>query len=117
MIDIVYNKPDILSALCKHKNKWGMYISSSSLFNNNVNGDWDGLMRAAPYLRKDKHLYHAFLHECELYMFFDSEEEMNEHYHQTVGQDGPTALNTYDGTARVYAMTCNNLGQTLKENT
>ena len=48
---------------------------------------------------------------------FDTEKEMEKHYDLTVGDDGPTKYNSYDGECRVYALTCSNTGELLTENT
>lgn len=51
------------------------------------------------------------------YVFFDTEAELDDAFDLTVGDDGPTPSNRYDGEARVYALTCSNTGQILTENT
>jgi predicted membrane GTPase involved in stress response len=33
------------------------------------------------------------------------------------GEDGPTAMNPYDGNVKIYALTCNPEGKLLNENT
>jgi len=38
-------------------------------------------------------------------------------YYRTVGDDGPTKLNDYNGPCRIYALTCDPFGQLLNENT
>lgn len=43
--------------------------------------------------------------------------EMRELFQRTVGDDGPTPLNTYDGPVRVYACACSPSGQLLGCNT
>lgn len=47
----------------------------------------------------------------------DSVKEMNNLYSQTIGDDGPTHLNNYNGRARVYAMTIDENGLGMNENT
>lgn len=47
----------------------------------------------------------------------DDEEEQNHIYNLTVGDDGPTILNTYDGKASVYALTIDAKGDLVNENT
>jgi hypothetical protein len=100
---------DTLCALCKVSEKWGMYISFVD------HTDLQEIFKAAPYLNTE-----AFLRTCVdgcAYTLFDTEEEMMNLYHQTVGDDGPTKLNPYNGPARVYALTCDPQGNLLTENT
>lgn len=73
------------------------------------------LIKAAPYLNYDED--HQLLIEGCGTLVFDSEEEMNETFELTVGDDGPTKTNPYNGPARVYALTCSPDGQLLTENT
>ena len=51
------------------------------------------------------------------FLLFDTKEEMVLHYNLTVGDDGPTKLNKYNGKLGVYALTCNNDGELQTENT
>jgi hypothetical protein len=103
----------VLEALCKATKQWGMFIS---IFCKDIgSGEVDEICKAAPYLKDDE--YTQMLADgCGVFLF-DTEEEMEQHYYQTVGDDGPTKTNPYDGPARVYAITCDNTGQTLNENT
>ena len=80
------------------------------------NAGLDDMMKAAPYLNWDKHGQHimdgAAVIVCEDY------DEQQRLYWMTVGDDGPTKTNPYDGKkARVYALTCNAKGQLENENT
>jgi len=77
---------------------------------------FDHMIRAAPYLQWDKHSQHimdgAAVIICEDY------DEMQRLYWMTVGDDGPTKTNPYDGKkARIYALTCNAQGGLENENT
>jgi len=106
---IINDSETILSSLCKSHEKWGMYISFVD------DTDLQEIFKAAPYLNTE-----AFMHTCVNgcgYILFDTEEEMMDLYHQTVGDDGPTKLNSYNGPARVYALTCDPQGNLLNENT
>ena len=47
----------------------------------------------------------------------DDEAEMYRLFNMTVGDDGPTATNLYEGPANVFACTCNAAGEILGENT
>jgi hypothetical protein len=53
----------------------------------------------------------------ERYFLFETEEAMLAAYDATVGDDGPTAANAYDGSASIYALTCSPAGELLTENT
>jgi hypothetical protein len=48
---------------------------------------------------------------------FDTQEEMEEAYERTAGDDGPTELNPYDGPCRIYALTIGADGEMQNENT
>lgn len=50
-------------------------------------------------------------------MFFATENETRRAYSSTVGEDGPTKTNSYDGPARVFALLCDDRGNLLSENT
>ena len=77
--------------------------------------DVDEILKAAPYLNLDDHA--QILADARGYLIFDSEDEMEKYYDMTVGDDGPTDSNDYNGSARVYALTCSAEGELLNENT
>jgi len=70
------------------------------------------VVKAAPYLDPGFVLQHD-----DAVVICDSYEEMEKVYGQTVGDDGPTTLNPYNGPAGVYALTCNAAGEWENENT
>ncbi len=105
----ILNRTEVLERLCKETKKYGMYISFSE------DDEWAEVKKAAPYLSGEE--CYQILVDCEGWLLFDSEEEMMKHYDQTVGDDGPTELNNYTGSASVYAVTCNHHGQIETENT
>ncbi len=98
--------------LCKSTGKWGMFLSFSA-----PEDELMELSKAAPYLNENLENYYQIMVEDSCILLFDTEEEMEGHYNQTVGDDGPTKLNSYNGHTRVYALTCNPEGQLLTENT
>lgn len=104
----VLNMIELMEKYCAHTNTWGIYISTQ----NNVG--IEELKKAIPYLQFDELV---FLVGGRLVLSFDTEAEMLECYNQTVGDDGPTKTNTYNGPVRVYAVTCNNKGVIQNENT
>ncbi len=110
----------ILSALCKGRKSYGMLAS----FPVPTDQEWENLetyieelYKAAPYLTRDVLTSQDVLFTGQVYLFFSSEEEMLEYYDATVGDDGPTETNKYDGPVKVYAITCDPSGTLLNENT
>lgn len=103
-----YKMADAFQEICKVTKKWGLYISCS----NEV--DSAEIMKAAPYLNFDQSIDLMF---DGMFFLFDTEAEMNKHYKLTVGDNGATKLNKYDGNARIYALTCSNKGELWNENT
>lgn len=109
----IYNHADLLSALAASTGKFCLYISFAP--------NEAEVEKAAPYLFDDERfLKQEFVdvyYDGFCYMTFDSEEEMQRLYNMTVGDDGPTKLNPYNGKARVYALTAAPDGRLLNENT
>ena len=97
-----------LEELAKSTNKWCLFISF-------WHDDPDEIMKAAPYLNISEHI--QILADRSGYILCDSEEEMERLFELTIGDDGPTKTNSYDGPAKVYALTCDPTGQPLNENT
>jgi hypothetical protein len=77
--------------------------------------DYAEVFKAAPYLTIKDHTQQVL--DGEAVIVCDSVKEQETLYWQTVGDDGPTKTNKYKGSARVYALTINSLGETLNENT
>lgn len=103
----------VMQALAKATGKFCMYIN---IFNEGPEETFFAeVMKAAPYLNFDDHL--QLMTDGGGIIVCDSKEEMEDLYEQTVGDDGPTKKNSYDGTARVYALTCSNEGVLCNENT
>lgn len=102
-----------LEVLCAATKQWGMAINWYG--NVEPEQEFEELQKAAPYLKIDEHAQSMI--EGRAYLLFDTEEEMEKHFWMTVGDDGPTALNDYNGPMRVYAITCDPTGQLLNENT
>ena len=102
---------EVLSALCIAKNAWGIYVSHCAF----EIAPHNELNRAIPFLSEEDVI--QLWHKGYMYLFFSSKEELDNHYNQIVGDEGPTELNDYDGEARVYALTCNPDGNSMNENT
>jgi hypothetical protein len=98
--------------LCKESQKWGLFISIYEP----EGGPYEA-QSAAPYLDdgEDEHL--QIITDGVGFFLFDTKEDMNIHYRATIGDDGPTELNSYNGETRIYALTCDPFGQALNENT
>jgi hypothetical protein len=112
----ILDQTDTMSELCKATGKWGMFVS----FDDDV-GDLNELKQAAPWLCDD---VGNFLDDAMQliadgmgFLLFDSQEEMEAIYAATVGDDGPTELNPYDGPVTVYATMCGPDGKFRNENT
>ena len=102
------NDIDMAALAAKQLQKPCMYI-------NFTDSDWDELILAAPYLNIHDHA--AYLLNESLLLVFDTVQEMEEAYWSTVGDDGPTDTNPYNGPVRVYALTISPEGIFLNENT
>jgi hypothetical protein len=74
---------------------------------------WEEAIKAAPYLSMDDT---TILVNQTGILVFDSEEEMNIAFWQTIGDNGPTETNSYNGPIKIYATTCVN-GEFMNENT
>lgn len=107
----------VLSLLCKLQKKWGLYLGFSlpDLWNDGTAINLDELQKCVPYLNRDQ-ITDLFIYGS-AYLFCDSEEECYRYYNQTVGDDGPTKDNPYDGPVKVYALTCDPNGDLQAENT
>lgn len=110
----------MLQALAKCTGKWCMHVSTepadywvmgADKFNEHI----AEICKAAPYLSTVETPNIIF--DGYGFLSFDSEDECNHHFDLTVGDDGPTVLNTYNGEVRVYAMTCAPNGDLMNENT
>jgi len=111
----VLSTDSILQALCRATGKFGLHIVI------NTDDAFEEVYKAAPYLGTlslpaDPACVQIYTDGFG-WLLFDTKEEMERHFDLTVGDDGPTKLNPYDGPAKVYALTCDNLGVFLNENT
>ena len=105
---------DLMVAYCRVTGKYAMLISMPDLGDVECHGGtvFDELSKAAPYLRafEDGTEHGSVTGQIiadELgVLIFDTAEEMDQHYDQTIGDDGPTETNKYDGPVGVYALTC-----------
>lgn len=119
----VISEIDFLSTLCKMSKKWGIQLNFNSVVSDEdmaayhnglpMASSEEELRKAAPWLPD----YDSLWYYGTCIVLFDTEEELLYAYNRTVGDDGPTAENTYDGPARVYARTCDPHGNLITENT
>lgn len=92
-----------------------MYINISYSYDDIEKYDPKQIILAAPYL--------SFEDDTQLIsdnyglLVFETEEERDEAFWQTVGPDGPTKTNKYDGPCSIYALTIDSDGITQNENT
>lgn len=105
--------------LCRALHKPGMYFST---YVPDTIADWAELIEAAPYLRDERpqtaenNCMQCIVEEAGV-ILCDTDEERDALYNQTVGDDGPTEANPYNGPCRVYALTISADGEFLNENT
>ena len=98
----------LMEFYAKTTKKWVLYLSTTE------KEDVREVKKAVPYLSDGDCM--VLMHSC-LILSFDNEQEMLECYNKTVGDDGPTITNDYDGWVHVYGLTINNQGDILDENT
>ena len=99
---------ELVAAYCALSKQHGVWLSH----------EWerfDLVPQAAPMLNFEEHGQALLDGHCLLVC--DSAEERDRLYGQIVGDDGPTESNPYDGPVRVYALTFDDTGQMLNENT
>lgn len=99
---------------CRVLHKWGLYLYLEQEDHDPSFTNPEGVLNAAPYLNNRSLTGSGWK---EQYLFFDNKLDMERCYWATVGRDGPTDTNPFDGTATVYALTCSPTGQLLNENT
>lgn len=102
-----------MQALCKATGKWGLFLNMPEL--EPLDYSWEEALKAMPYLAGME--YMQALADGRCIILCDDKEECERLYETTVGDDGPTKFNDYNGPARCYALTCNPQGELLNENT
>ena len=88
-----------LEHFCKQYKRWGVYLSFSEGIEDNP---CDDIFKAMPYLNDDED--YQISADGMGFILCDSEEEAYKIFNQTVGDDGPTKTNLYDGPFRAYAL-------------
>lgn len=117
---------DLFSLACKAAKKFGVYISfpapdMANCRTAKVKKEINEIFKAAPYLKvlgeQDPGHLIQILCDGQAVFHFDDIKEQQKIYGQTVGDDGPTKSNPYKGPVRVFALTCDNKGKLMSENT
>jgi len=114
------SKVDLISLACQKAKKHAMMISFDPRYQE---GGFElfasEVIKAAPYLANfgDWPQFFEIFMDGEGVLFFDSEKEMLDAFSQTVGDNGPTNINSYDGQCAVYALTFYPDGKLGVENT
>ena len=102
---------EVLSATAKGLARWCMQVG---VHDDNV----EEVLKAAPWLLALGRPDLDFLVQDGGGVFsFESEDECRKAFLNTVGDDGPTASNPYDGPVKVYACVCAPDGRLMTENT
>ena len=102
---------EALSAIARYHRKPVLYLAFDP------DQELEATLSAAPYLRRDLAAFGQLVADAGGYIVCDNDAEMEELFWQTVGDDGPTAANPYQGSGRIYALTCSADGQLRNENT
>lgn len=103
---------DLMADYSKKTGKPCMYISFC--FPDNASYGYDEVVKAAPYLKLEEH--GQIICDGGGILIYNTIKEMEKDFWKTVGDDGPTKTNKYNGPAKVYALTCIN-GVLMNENT
>lgn len=108
----VLNPGSAAEALARALKKPILYLSFGDV------KDFAEIEKAAPYLRfREDTDYMQAISDGFAIIVCDSDAERDRLFDLTVGDDGPTNANNYNGPMRIYAMTIDKTGQTLNENT
>jgi hypothetical protein len=112
MITTIFANPlDLFAAHCGVVKKWGLMISFPLP---QTDEEWSGFHLACPY---HEELPSQAIFDGRAFLLFDTKTEMLCYFNQTVGDDGPTKVNPYNGDFTVFAVTCSPEGKLLSENT
>ena len=108
----ILNSTEVEQEVAKALGKWCLHLHAGY-----GNDDYTikELNKAVPYLTEDQ--ARQLLFDGGFLVVCDSKEECERFYSQTVGDDGPTKTNPYDGLANVYALTISDHGVLMAENT
>jgi hypothetical protein len=99
---------ELMQRICKAEKLYGIYISWIE------DESREEVIKAAPYLDMDKNW--DVIANCMGVIFFKTKRQCEKHFSMTKG-DNRNKVNTYNGPARVYALTCNDEGILETSNT
>lgn len=103
----------VFEQACKATGKWGLMLSAGGF--DSIKDDPRELKSAAPYLSVDDV---AMLWSGDtVFRLYDSETEARADFRQTVGDEGPTATNSYSGKISVFAALASPVVGIVTENT
>lgn len=110
----VLYKHEALKELCRATGQWGAYFD---IYDGELSPEieFNEVLKAAPWLDRDKDV--QVIMDRDGFVLFDSQEECEDTFSRTVGDDGPTKRNPYEGKVRVYMLTCSPAGEWMNENT
>ena len=109
---------ELLPVLAKGLKKPVMFVSiyvPKVRTNQRFDQYYKEVVKAAPYLDLEQDA--VFISEEGGFIVFDKQDDMEKAFWATVGDDGPTKTNKYNGPVKVYAATCSAHGELLNENT
>lgn len=107
---------DALKTICKVSKKFGMYFGG--FYDRHTAekvDDWDEIVKAAPWLDLD--VPGQCFADGSGFLLFSSKREAWKIFGQTVGDEGPTKTNPYNGRVSIYAILCGPDGELMTENT
>lgn len=111
---------DMMREYCRISGKYAMLLTFTMPEASEIDAWFPEIYKAAPYLKGrtlgERSDFLDIITNEQGVLVFDTKEEMDRYYDQTVGDDGPTKLNPYDGPGRVGALTCGPRGL-INENT
>lgn len=104
----------LMQAHCKVTGRWGILIHCPWPEGMHAGDLLEGIRQAAPMLNTEERMLLAG--GVPLVLLYPSKEDCKAAYKRIVGDDGPTPENPYNGPVRVSAVTCDNVGNLVNEN-
>ena len=108
---------ELLFEHCRKTRQWAVFLSLPMRDAKFVGKYTEEAQRAAPYLSQEQIFEAALCRDGTLIVLCKSERVAYRLFDQTVGDDGPTETNPYNGDFRIYAMVVNRKGEAETENT
>lgn len=111
----ILNKTESAQKLAQLTGKWALNLNIYLDLGEDFCTEGSTSLKPAPYLNFIEHGQVITDEGCTI--LCDSYEECSELYELTVGDDGPTAKNKFNGNSRVYALMISPTGELINENT